>query len=117
MRAPGSRVGVGEVLAGHRALAAVPPAAARDALRSTLCASRRDLLAFEAAWASLTVGQDVTGSISDLMEAAKQVLPRTAVASSTAPQGLPPEPSAEPLPAAWSAEELLLHKDFAAYTT
>ena len=56
MRASGSRVGVGEVLAAHRALAAVPPAASRDALRATLCASRRDLVSFEAAWSALTAG-------------------------------------------------------------
>src|SRR5919199_22849 len=79
MRARGARVGVGEVLAAHRALAAVD-AGAREpafyALRATLCSSRADLDAFAEAFAEEPV----------------------------------------PVPAAWSEQELLRAKDFAAYT-
>ena len=39
MRAAQATVGVGEVLAAHRALGAVPPSAARDALRTALCST------------------------------------------------------------------------------
>jgi uncharacterized protein with von Willebrand factor type A (vWA) domain len=116
MRASGSRVGVGEVLAAHRALSAVPPAAARDALRATLCASRKDLAAFDGAWAALMAGalpdDDV---LADLLETARAALPRVAVPASAsfAAEAIA---DGDPLPAAWSEEELLLHKDFAEYT-
>ena len=56
MRAGGARVGVDELLAAHRALAAVDPAdrsAAYFALRATLCSRRDDLAAFDAAFAEL----------------------------------------------------------------
>ena len=53
MRAQGSRVGVGEVLAAHRALAVIDPASREDArlaLRSVLCSTRVDLERFEVAF-------------------------------------------------------------------
>ena len=49
MRAQGSRVGLGELLTAHRALAAVDCASrtdARLALRAVLCSSRADLERF-----------------------------------------------------------------------
>src|SRR3954454_9042641 len=115
MRAHGAGVGVGQVLDGQRALAAVPPAAARDALRATLCASRSDLAAFDAAWAALVAADaEPGGPLDDLLEAAKDVLPRAA------PRGaqVPGEPTGElvGVPAADSPDELLLDKDFAEYT-
>jgi uncharacterized protein with von Willebrand factor type A (vWA) domain len=117
MRAGGSRVGVGEVLAAHRALGAVPPSAAREALRVTLCASRKDLAAFDAAWAELlALGAPDDALLADLLETAREALPRVAVPASGAAALGEAEPEGEPLPAAWSEEELLLHKDFAQYT-
>jgi uncharacterized protein with von Willebrand factor type A (vWA) domain len=116
MRAGGGHVGVGEVLSAHRALATVPPAAAREALRVTLCASRRDLVRFDDAWAALTAGAPVDEALNDLLETAKAALPRAAVPQSAASQAAGAEPGLEELPAAWSGHELLLHKDFAAYT-
>src|SRR5690242_4344350 len=111
MRAHGATVGVGQVLDGQRALAAVPPAAARDALRATLCASRSDLAAFDAAWATLVATDDEPpGPLDDLLEAARDVLPRAGVPSVEAPASVPGE--LEPVPAADSPAELLLHKDF-----
>ena len=54
VRAGGVRVGVGELLAAHRALAAVDAsdrAASYFALRATLCSRHEDLAAFDAAFA------------------------------------------------------------------
>ena len=117
MRARGAHLGVGEVLSAHRALAAVPPDAAREALRVTLCASRRDLVAFDGAWAALTAGDPVDGALGELLETASEVLPRVAVPAAPAAAAEVREAgSGELVPAAWSAEELLLHKDFANYT-
>ncbi|HZU40507.1 MAG TPA: VWA domain-containing protein [Solirubrobacteraceae bacterium] len=119
MRAGGARVGVGEVLNAHRALAAVPPAAAREALRASLCSSRRDLDVFERAWAELASGSPGDAALADLLESARAALPRVAVPADApaAPRaGMPAELEPDELPAAWSTEELLLHKDFALYT-
>jgi uncharacterized protein with von Willebrand factor type A (vWA) domain len=110
MRAGGASVGVGEVLAAHRALAAVPPSAARTALRATLCASRRDLATFDAAWAAVA-GRAPDPPLADLLETAALALPRAAV-----PAGVADTRGATPVPAAWSTEELLRKKDFADYT-
>ena len=54
MRAGGSRVGVGELLAAHRALAAVDPSSRTDAfyaLRAALCSTRAELDRFADAFA------------------------------------------------------------------
>ncbi|MEA2300681.1 MAG: hypothetical protein QOE44_1216, partial [Solirubrobacteraceae bacterium] len=77
---------MGEVLAGHRALAAGPPAAARAPLRATLCSSRAALRAFDAAWARLLAaaggpGSDRAGApedeiLDDLVRTARMALPR-----------------------------------------
>ena len=53
MRAGGARVGVGELLAAHRALAAVDVSSRRDsyhALRTVMCSRRDDLEVFDAAF-------------------------------------------------------------------
>lgn len=116
MRRAGSSVGVGEVLAAHRALAAVPPAFARGALRATLCSSRRDIAVFDAAWAGLAAAGTVAGDplLEELLGGARTALPRVGVPPTDALAG--DGAGGEPLPAAWSAEELLLAKDFAAYS-
>lgn len=117
MRGAGARVGVGEVLGAHRALAAVGPESARDALRVSLCGSHRDQAIFDAAWLELAgamPGLDQT--LADLLAQAAPALPRAALPSREA---VMPETAAggpEPVPAAYSDAELLLHKDFAAYT-
>ena len=53
MRALGSRVGLGEVLAGVRCLEAIDPASREDvrlALRTVVCSQRADLERFEMAF-------------------------------------------------------------------
>jgi uncharacterized protein with von Willebrand factor type A (vWA) domain len=107
MRAAGASVGVGQVLAAHRALAAVEPADFRHALRATLCSSRADVARLEAALAAAPQGAPVLGEIE------REVLPRVALPRAGGPQ-LELEIGAAP--AAWSAEERLRALDFAAYT-
>jgi uncharacterized protein with von Willebrand factor type A (vWA) domain len=120
LRAGGVRVGVGETLAAHRALAAVDPASRADVyygLRAVLCAARRDWAAFDAAFAAVFAGSRADdGGLADLMNAAREVLPRAGVpAASPPPPGLTGEDPV-PVAAAYSAVELLLEKDFAAYS-
>ncbi len=117
MRAAGARVGVGEVLSAHRALHVVGPEAAHPALRATLCGSHRDQAIFDAAWLQLA-GElpDVDQTLADLLAQAAPALPRTAVPGREATVSAPAPGAPSPVPAAWSEEELLLHKDFAAYT-
>jgi uncharacterized protein len=117
LRARGVRVGTGELLAAHRALAAVDPGSwseARAALRATLCACRADLAAFDdafAAWLGRSPGR--TEPLIDPVATA--VLPRVAMPSSGR-SALVPDEETELRPAAWSEVELLRDKDFAAYT-
>ena len=118
LRAGGVRAGVGELVAAHRALAAVDASSrheARCALRSVLCSRREDLEPFEAAFAAwFDQYADATDPPLDL-EAASIALPR--VAAPGAPRT--PEPAEleqAPVPAAWSDVELLREKDFARYT-
>jgi uncharacterized protein with von Willebrand factor type A (vWA) domain len=119
MRAGGVRVGVGELLSAHRALAAVDPAdrdAAYFALRATLCSRRDDLPAFDAAFAEwfLPALPPAPEPPAALDETARLVLPRVAVPAAqpaSAPAG-----DMEIVPSAWSDVELLREKDFAEYT-
>ncbi len=83
------------------------------ALRAALCSSRAEMIAFADAF-TVVFGSDAPADpLDDLGELAKQALPRVAVP----PQGEQTQ-AAEltPAPAAWSEEELLREKDFAAYT-
>jgi uncharacterized protein with von Willebrand factor type A (vWA) domain len=119
MRAAGARVGVGELLSAHRALAAVDAGdreAAYFALRATLCSRRDDLEAFDAAFAEWfrPARGDTAGQPPVLDDVARLVLPRVAV---------PPEQAVpasdlgiEVAPSAWSELELLREKDFADYS-
>jgi uncharacterized protein len=121
LRAEGVRVGVGELLSAHRALAAVDAADREDArlaLRAVLCSSRGDLERFERAFVAVFGDRAPPGRddrLAELGTIEKSVLPRIAV-----PEGSPPPPGAdgqrEIVPAAWSAVELLRNKDFAEYT-
>jgi uncharacterized protein len=118
MRAGGARVGVGELLGAHRALAAVDPsdrAAAYFALRSTLCSRHDDLGAFDAAFAEwFGAGRpEQPEPPPALDDVARVVLPSFGVPAVAPPA---PELEAEIVPAAWSEVELLREKDFADYT-
>jgi uncharacterized protein len=118
LRARGVRVGTGELLAAHRALAAVDPGSwseARAALRATLCAGRADLAAFDDAFAAW-LGQRTPDRSEPLIDpVATAVLPRVAMPS-TGRSALVPDEETEVKPAAWSEVELLRDKDFADYT-
>jgi uncharacterized protein len=116
-RAGGVRAGVGELLAAHRALAAVDPSSgadARSALRSVLCSRREDIEPFEAAFAAWFDEYAPAPEPPVELEPASLVLPRVAVPGESAPQ--PGELTQAPVPAAWSDVELLREKDFARYT-
>jgi uncharacterized protein with von Willebrand factor type A (vWA) domain len=120
LREGGVRVGVGELLAAHRALAAVDAGSREQAfyaLRATLCSSHADHERFAAAFAA------VFGAIGDAPPAggADDVLagmPRAVLPRVTMPAAAQAPVTAElaVVPAAWSDEELLRTKDFAEYT-
>jgi uncharacterized protein len=119
MRAGGVRVGIGELLAAHRALSAVDPSdrdAAYFALRATLCSRRDDLPAFDAAFAEWFAPARAASPEppAALDEAARLVLPRVALPAARGVR----EPAGEMdlVPSAWSDMELLRDKDFADYS-
>ncbi len=123
MRAAGARVGVGELLGAHRALAAVDPASRTDAklaLRTVMCSRRADLERFERAFLAVYGDEHAAGreqSLSELGAIEREVLPRAAIPTAGAAQ--PPAPAEEDpsaVPAAWSEVELLRVKDFARYS-
>jgi uncharacterized protein with von Willebrand factor type A (vWA) domain len=119
MRAAGVAVGMGDLLAAHRALAAVDATRREEAfyaLRATLCASHADMAVFAEAFAIAFAApeEEREDPLSALGEIERAALPRL---------GIPAEaPAAEvevgalPAPAAWSEEELLRERDFALYT-
>ncbi len=120
LRAGGVRAGVGELLAAHRALAAVDAASRGDAylaLRATLCSRRQDHTAFDLAWADTFHGSALPPP-PDLGGVASLALPRVAAPARPDVRTPVAESAFEPvvLPSAWSEEELLREKDFAAYT-
>jgi uncharacterized protein with von Willebrand factor type A (vWA) domain len=118
MRAAGARVGVGELVNAHRALAAVDPAdraSAYFALRATLCSRRDDLVAFDAAFNALFAPAVQTPpALPPELEPSSLVLPRVAVPAEQVT--VTAESEAEVVPSAWSDAELLREKDFADYT-
>jgi uncharacterized protein with von Willebrand factor type A (vWA) domain len=119
LRARGVRVGVGELLAAHRALGAVDPSSRVDAyhaLRAALCSSHADLEAFRDAFTVVfgAAGEPVRDPLGDLGEIVKAALPRIGVPARGDESGGREE--REPVPAAYAAEELLRTKDFAEYT-
>ncbi|MEA2310554.1 MAG: uncharacterized protein QOE28_522 [Solirubrobacteraceae bacterium] len=122
MRAAGARAGVGELLAAHRALAAVDPSSREEAyyaLRAALCTSRADQALFAQAFTAVFAGTplvppEAVESLGDLQRAAP---PRIAVpAPAGEDDGEAPQLLDRPLPSAYSDEELLHEKDFAEYT-
>jgi uncharacterized protein len=119
LRASGVRVGVGELLAAHRALAAVDAGSREQAfyaLRATLCSSRADhepfALAFAAVFRERPAAPD-DDALAALGAIEREALPRVAL---PAEQERAARVDVEAVPAAWSEEELLRGKDFAEYT-
>jgi hypothetical protein len=122
LRAQGSRVGVGELLAAHRALVTIDSGSreeARLALRTVLCSQRVDLERFDLAFVSVFGdGRIPTPAhpdqpLSDLGSIERAALPSLAMQD---PASRPAERGATPVPAAWSEVELLREKDFSHYT-
>ncbi|MGZ4286775.1 MAG: vWA domain-containing protein, partial [Solirubrobacteraceae bacterium] len=120
LRALGTRVGLGEVLAAHQALTAVDASSRDDvrlALRSVLCASHRDIERFEQAFRAvfgderMHFGQD---PYEPLGKIERPVPPRAAMAGTASASPEDQDPVA--VPAAYSDVELLGHKDFSQYT-
>ncbi len=119
LRASGSRVGLGELLTAHRALAAVDCSSREDArlaLRTVLCSSRGDLARFEAAFAAVFGDPSATNPLADLGTIEREALPHVAVPSGGPPPVVAHDDDSVPVPAAWSDAELLREKDFAAYS-
>jgi len=118
MRARGARPGSGELIAAQRALAAVDPAAPREArfaLRTTLCSSRADVEAFDAAFADwLGAATPIGGT--GWPEEPPLELPRVLGMPGGEEQTGDADPESLARPAAWSDAELLHDKDFAEYT-
>ena len=120
LRAGGVRLGVAEVVAAHRALAAVDASSRRDArlaLRAALCSRREDLEVFDAAFEACfgpANGDRRDLPPSDMPDEARLVLPRVAVPDAARPRVELHD--LEPVPAAASSEELLRDKDFAELT-
>ena len=119
LRGLGVRVGVGELLTAHRALAAVDAGSREEAfhaLRATFCSSHADREAFAAAFDAVfgaATGASPPGDGPAALAPPSAALPRAAV---PAPAQEEVRELLEVVPAAWSEEELLRAKDFAAYT-
>jgi uncharacterized protein len=117
MRVGGARVGVGELLRAHRALAAVDASDRADAffaLRAALCSSHADMAIFAEAFALAfaTPEEESENPLEALGDIERMVMPRFGV-----PGALDaPDLEIAPVPAAWSDEELLRERDFALYT-
>ncbi len=121
MRDGGAHVGVGDLLAAHRALAAVDAARREDAfyaLRAALCSSHADMTLFAEAFAIAFARPDderPEDPLEQLGQIERAAMPRLGI---PAEQPAPSEVDADtvPAPAAWSEEELLHERDFALYT-
>lgn len=120
MRAGGSRAGMGELLAAHRALAAVTPGSRPEAyfaLRAALCSRHDDLEVFDAAFDACFGEDPAEAARRELAATGTVVLPRApGGASGHQTPPAPVEAELDAVPAAWSNVELLKDLDFAAYT-
>jgi len=118
LRLAGAAVGVGELLAAHRALAAVDPSSRAEtffALRAALCSSRADFRIFAEAFAAVfAVAERLDDPLEQLGRIERAALPRMGIPMES--EQAPPELVDVPVPAAWSEEELLREKDFAEYS-
>ena len=119
LRAEGVHVGVGDVLAGHRALAAIDASSRTDSYNALRAASARATRTSRPSTPRSTPasagprGRPPTRS--STWEVAGLVLPRVVVPGDSS-QPAPEMTDPRPLPAAWSDMEILRHKDFADYT-
>ena len=118
MRAGGVPVGVGDLLAAHRALAAVDAASREEAfyaLRAALCASHADLAVFAEAFAlAFAVPEEEREDpLEQLGQIERAAMPRVGI---PAERETDVEAGATAAPAAWSEEELLHERDFALYS-
>ncbi len=118
MRAGGVPVGVGDLLAAHRALAAVDAASREEAfyaLRAALCASHADMAVFAEAFALAFAApeEEREDPLSQLGEIERAAMPRLGIPAGRETDA---EAGATPAPAAWSEEELLHERDFALYS-
>src|SRR4051794_40294453 len=121
MRAGGVRAGMGELLAAHRALAAVDPSSRREAyfaLRAALCSRHEDLEVFDAAFEVTFGAEPLSEAAEALGDVGHTVLPKApAPAPPAAPAPSPGEEvELEGAPAAWSDVELLKARASARYT-
>jgi uncharacterized protein len=114
MRAAGAHVGVGELLAAHRALAAVEPGDAFFALRAVMCSSHGDLALFEEAFEAVFARPGQRADIIERLGTVERAVSRRVGVPATREQ--PAVVEDVPVPAAWSDAELLREKDFAVYT-
>src|SRR5579884_2557243 len=121
LRAQGTRVGIGELLAAHRALAEVDASSREDArlaLRAVMCADRADLTRFELAFTAV-FGSGLPpsdgGPLADLGAIERAALPHAAIPGA-ASSALTVAEETTAVPAAWSEVELLRETDFAQYT-
>src|SRR5262249_32520653 len=111
MRRAGARVGVGELLAAHRALALMPVSRhddARLALRPVLCSTHADLVRFERAFdAVFGLMPDSGSGLDELGTIERAALPRAGFGDPPPPEAAPPPARPgevpKPAPAAWSA--------------
>jgi uncharacterized protein with von Willebrand factor type A (vWA) domain len=118
MRAGGAQVGLGDLLAAHRALAAVDATQREEAfyaLRAALCASHAEMAVFAEAFAlAFASGETPEDPLERLGQIERAALPRTGLPAEA--PGAEVEVDAVPTPAAWSEEELLRERDFALYS-
>jgi len=119
MRAGGAHVGVGDLMAAHRALAAVDASQREEAfyaLRAALCSSHAETAIFAEAFAIVFAAPDEPSEdpFEQLGLIERAALPRMGLPAEAPPATV--EVDAVPTPAAWSEEELLREKDFALYT-
>ncbi len=122
LRAEGVECGVGELLAAHRALAAVEPKRpqARAALRAALCSNRRDLEIFDRIFDQLFADEPPQPmDPGKTPSPAAPPNPSLVVIRNDSRYKRRPRPEQEEVPerlALWSAIELLREKSFRAYT-
>lgn len=118
MRAGGANVGVGDLLAAHRALAAVDASQREEAyyaLRAALCASHAEMSVFAEAFAvAFATGEEREDPLEQLGQIERAALPRLGIPAEAPTVDAGAEVT--PAPAAWSEEELLHERDFALYT-
>jgi uncharacterized protein len=121
MRDRGARLGLRELLTAVRCLDLVDGTSREDvwlALRAVMCSRQSDLDRFDEAFAEVFgsgwVPRPGDVPLSELGSIERAALPRAAFGD---PQtARTPDDGAESAPAAWSAVELLLEKDFGRYT-